>query len=63
MESKKAKTNILLKKLATKMIYHEIEGWPPDCMGFVYQPKRPNRQARGSQSSKCNNHTGKNKNI
>lgn len=63
MESKKAKTNILLKKLATKMIYHEIEGWPPTCMGFIYQSKRPNRLAIGSQSSKCNNHTEKNKNI
>lgn len=22
------------------------EGWPPDCMGFYYQPKRPVNKER-----------------
>lgn len=32
------------------MIRREVEGWPPDCVGFLYQPKRPNRQDNGAQS-------------
>lgn len=63
MENIKAKTNTLLQRIATKMIYHELEGWPPDCVGFAYQPIRPNRQARVSQGTVCHNHEKKNKNI
>lgn len=44
MKHIKNKANALLKRATEKMIRHEVEGWPPDCVTFVYQPKRPRRE-------------------
>lgn len=44
MKNAKANVNVLLKRVTERMIRREVEGWPPDCVTFAYQPKRPNRQ-------------------
>ena len=44
MKNAKASVNVLLKRVTEKMIRREVEGWPPDCVTFAYQPKRPGRQ-------------------
>lgn len=44
MKNIKNKTDALLKRATEKMIRREVEGWPPDCVTFVYQPKRPRRE-------------------
>lgn len=44
MKNTKANVNVLLKRATEKMIRREVEGWPPDCVTFAYQPKRPKRQ-------------------
>lgn len=28
-------------KLATANVNPESKGWPPLCVGYIYQPKRP----------------------
>lgn len=45
------------KELLSNLIIIERVGWPPDCIGFLYQPERP---VDNSLSSK-NNKTLKNK--
>ena len=44
MKNAKTNVNVLLKRVTEKMIRREVEGWPPDCVTFAYQPKRPKRQ-------------------
>lgn len=29
------------KKIISQLTIGSKLGWPPDCMGFVYQPERP----------------------
>ena len=31
----------VVKKAVTSMIDIEIYGWPPVCIGMIYQPERP----------------------
>ena len=44
MKTVKSKANALLRRATEKMVRHEVAGWPPDCVGFLYQPKRPKQQ-------------------
>jgi len=34
---------IHLKKAVQNMIHHDLEGWPPDSVGWYYQPRRPEK--------------------
>ena len=34
----------LVKKTVTSMIDIEIYGWPPVCIGMIYQPERPKKR-------------------
>ena len=36
----------MVKKAVTSMIDIEIYGWPPVCIGMIYQPERPQRVAK-----------------
>lgn len=29
------------KKILNNMIFQERFGWPPDCVGVIFQPQRP----------------------
>lgn len=33
----------ILKTAASAIIRREMRKWPPDCYGFTYQPKRPEK--------------------
>lgn len=33
----------ILKAAASAMIHREMDKWPPDCYGFSYQPRRPEK--------------------
>lgn len=33
----------ILRSVATAIVRQEMYGWPPDCCGFSYQPKRPEK--------------------
>ena len=44
MESRKKVKRGLLKiaqKIGEKEVVRNITRWPPDCMGVLHQPKRP----------------------
>ena len=28
-------------KLAENTVKSDVSGWPPPCVGYIYQPKRP----------------------
>lgn len=30
-----------LKISIQTMLYHDLKEWPPDCLGWIYQPFRP----------------------
>ena len=34
----------VISRLMTKVAENEAREWPPVCIGFVYQPVRPQRQ-------------------
>ncbi len=34
----------VISRLMTKVAENEAREWPPVCIGFVYQPARPQRQ-------------------
>ena len=34
-------TDVLLRKLVKKLVDDTIYEWPPQCIGFMYQPIRP----------------------
>lgn len=34
----------LIKVAAESMIRRDIRKWPPDCVGFIYQPVRPGKR-------------------
>ena len=31
----------ICKKILNNMIFQERFGWPPDCVGVIFQPQRP----------------------
>lgn len=41
MENLKNKLFHTSKVLAEKMMEKDARGWPPPCLGFVYEPVRP----------------------
>ncbi len=41
MKKENEKAKKLLKTAAATLIRGELTGWPPDCIGFAYQPMRP----------------------
>ncbi len=51
---KTEKINNTVLKAVEKIAWHEVEknyfDWPPDCMGFFHQPKRP-KNVRTKNSS------------
>ena len=44
MKERNKTTCELSRKLVSKMIKKDSEGWPPECGIFVYQPMRPHKQ-------------------
>lgn len=46
MERVTEKMKNFTRKLANIMIDDDLEGWPPDCSVFAYQPVRPRREDR-----------------
>ena len=34
----------LIKVAAENMIRRDMRKWPPDCVGFAYQPLRPEKK-------------------
>lgn len=34
----------LLKNVTKTVVKQKSEEWPPGCMGFTYQPKRPEKR-------------------
>lgn len=44
MEKAKEKMKNLTRKLANIMIDDDVDGWPPECTIFAYQPVRPRRE-------------------
>ncbi|MEG0485867.1 MAG: hypothetical protein RR576_10515 [Oscillospiraceae bacterium] len=38
---KKLEGNKKIKKLLSHMMHSEAFGWPPSCLGPIYQPVRP----------------------
>lgn len=41
MKKQNSKKNAFVKKMVSKMVEHEVYGWPPECMAVFYQPERP----------------------
>lgn len=35
-----------IQKALNAMIRRDMEGWPPDCTGWVYQPNRPEQMQK-----------------
>ena len=44
MEKATEKLKDLTRKLVKGMIDEEVDGWPPECTVFAYQPMRPCRE-------------------
>lgn len=49
MNKQRKKVDNTMKQLASKMVYSEIDKWPPDCCGFIYQPKRPEFRPKAAE--------------
>lgn len=47
-------TDVLVKKVVNKLVDSTIYEWPPQCIGFMYQPIRPNRK---QTFPKCNKYS------
>lgn len=44
MEKATEKMKNLTRKIAGMMIDDDVDGWPPECTIFAYQPMRPRRE-------------------
>ena len=44
MQKAAEKLKNLTRKIVDDMIDEEVEGWPPECTVFAYQPMRPCRE-------------------
>lgn len=44
---KKAKEKVLkvMVNMAENVVKKDGSGWPPPCIGYIYQPKRPKRKS------------------
>ena len=40
------KAGQLAKKAITKAMNTEMKGWPPVCIGIIYQPARPKKSQK-----------------
>jgi hypothetical protein len=43
MKNKQKERKELIKAAAKAMITRDLTEWPPGCVGFAYQPMRPNK--------------------
>ncbi len=43
MAEKKELIKRAVRKTVQKMLREEALGWPPDCLGPFYQPRRPDK--------------------
>lgn len=41
MKDRPKKRNRIIKKVVNAMVNHDAREWPPTCIGFFYQPSRP----------------------
>lgn len=55
---KKLNTTVetLMKKAVNHMIDTELDGWPPQCMSFLYQPVRPEKTEKALSHNEENSH-------
>lgn len=44
MKKTKEKVLKVMVRAAEKVVKADGSGWPPVCLGFIYQPKRPKRR-------------------
>ena len=42
----KYNTSKIIQKTLNDMIRRDMEGWPPVCTGWMYQPKRPEQMQK-----------------
>ena len=43
----------VLKNIVSKAVRAEVDGWPPVCIGVIYQPLRPSREKNTAQKVKA----------
>lgn len=41
MKNRPEKRKHIIKKVVNAMVNHDAREWPPTCIGFFYQPSRP----------------------
>ena len=51
MNKLQTKIHSALTALASNMADQEPRGWPPECLGFAYQPMRPETKAEEKVTS------------
>ncbi len=51
MEKINEKIKKMAAKMATAMIEHDTDEWPPVCTLFAYQPQYPSKIVQGSETS------------
>lgn len=47
------KLEIIIAKAVNSMINIEAYGWPPVCIGMIYQPERPVAEDKGTEHLSC----------
>lgn len=55
MNQLKTIVNTVLKMSLGRMIDGETREWPPMCVGFAYQPRRPKSTCRSDKISDASN--------
>lgn len=58
MKERNKTTYELSRKLVSKMIKKDSEGWPPECNIFIYQPMRPHKQPTILEKASNRHHLG-----
>lgn len=55
---KKLNTTVetLMKKAVNHMVDTELDGWPPQCATFLYQPVRPEKTEKALSHNEENLH-------
>lgn len=50
MKNERREKNLMLKRAVKAMITLDLTEWPPNCVGFAYQPMRPEHKPQVHKS-------------
>ena len=49
MKAENKTSKKIIRTAASAIVRQEMRKWPPDCVGFSYQPKRPEKHEAANE--------------